>query len=175
MIQTPSLKLTEAIKLASSRLTDLSGRSRRSEFWWWVLVMIVANIIVSLPFPAESVASNIISLIFTLLMVSVTVRRLHDAGKSGWWLGINIIVMLATWAYVQFSDFGQTLTQMSQNDFISERQIENFFSEYGTNTTILVLLGLAILITSAIVFVMCLIDSKPMDNKYGPSIKYIEG
>ena len=35
----PALNLIEAIILASKRLTETSGRSRRSEYWWWSLTL----------------------------------------------------------------------------------------------------------------------------------------
>ena len=39
----PQLSVAEAVKLALGRLTDFSGRSRRSEFWWWMAIVILVN------------------------------------------------------------------------------------------------------------------------------------
>ena len=37
----PQLSFGEAIKLASGRVTDFKGRSRRSEYWWFMLAFLI--------------------------------------------------------------------------------------------------------------------------------------
>lgn len=53
---------------------DYSGRSTRSEFWWFYLVQFIAVII----------SGGILAFIFLPLLLAVGVRRMHDVGKSGW-------------------------------------------------------------------------------------------
>ena len=43
----PQLDFMQALKLSTSRLKDMTGRSRRSEFWWTILAVGVLNIILS--------------------------------------------------------------------------------------------------------------------------------
>lgn len=78
----PSLDIISAVKLSMSRLTDFSGRSRRSEYWWTALVVGLATGILS------SIGSSVEAILTPLsifLLLAVSIRRLHDTGRSGWW------------------------------------------------------------------------------------------
>ena len=100
--------------------TDFKGRSRRTEFWMFFLFnsifLIVAGIIDNLlgitfdtifglpikihpEFTAIQISpSGYFYLIYALAILipglAVTVRRLHDVGKSGWMLLIGLIPLL---------------------------------------------------------------------------------
>ena len=93
---TPSVSRREAIATGLSQLFDFKGRSRRSEFWNWILVVFLAYIAVFFVF---AIVTNFIdasySVMTTLELILAAVaylasaaaitRRLHDIGKSGWW------------------------------------------------------------------------------------------
>ena len=91
----------DAIKINFSKYVDFSGRAARPEFWWFLLFLFLANVVLGL-------VSNAVSLIFSLatLLPSLAVgaRRLHDTNRSGWWqlIGliplIGIIVLIVFWA-----------------------------------------------------------------------------
>ena len=71
----------EAIKTCFSKYADFSGRARRSEFWYWTLFSFLVGIILAwIP-----VLGQIICLAFFVPGLAVSVRRLHDIGRSGWW------------------------------------------------------------------------------------------
>lgn len=53
---------------------DYSGRSTRSDFWWFYLAYLVAGL----------VSAGILTFIFLPLYIAVLIRRMHDVGKSGW-------------------------------------------------------------------------------------------
>ena len=97
----PQLGFVEAVKLASSRILDFKGRSRRSEFWWWIPIILIANWVIS-SFTSDLLVSGIISTVIMFFGLSATARRLQDADKSAWWvyisyaLGIVNTVMTAT-------------------------------------------------------------------------------
>ena len=94
----------EAIRSGFSNYVNFSGRAPRSEYWYWtlftVLVGIVANIIDIFLFAGlHSVVSAIWTLATLLPGIAVSVRRLHDIDRTGWWLliaftGIGLIVLL---------------------------------------------------------------------------------
>ena len=65
----------ESIKTCFNKYATFSGRASRSEFWWFQLAFFL------------SFFTIIGGLILLLPNMSVTVRRLHDVGKSGWWYG----------------------------------------------------------------------------------------
>ena len=81
----------EAISSGFNRYVDFEGRSSRSEYWWWTLYAILVNIaatVIDLAIFATDfgAASAIAALGLILPGTAVAVRRLHDLGKSGWWL-----------------------------------------------------------------------------------------
>ena len=53
---------------------DYSGRSTRSDFWWFYLAYLIAG----------PVSAGILTFIFLPLYIAVGIRRMHDVGKSGW-------------------------------------------------------------------------------------------
>lgn len=82
-----AVEFVEAIKLFFLYALNFKGRSSRSEYWWsqlfWFLASFVLNFIPVIGFLA--------SLCVMVPGVAVTVRRLHDIGKSGWYYFLNII------------------------------------------------------------------------------------
>ena len=79
--QLPQLSIGEALKAACNKIFQFNGRSRRSEFWWTALVVIIIC----------AITHDTISWLMNLLMIPITFRRLHDTGRSGWWWGAGII------------------------------------------------------------------------------------
>lgn len=85
---------------------NFSGRASRSEFWWYQLFTFILGILVEIVFcwsqNAMSIASGIIALGLLLPNLGICVRRLHDIGKSGWWIFISLIpvigwILLLVW------------------------------------------------------------------------------
>jgi len=87
--------------LAWQRATDFSGRSRRKEYWYFHLVNAVVMLFLGLfavAFSDQNKPAMIpFGLMFTYAFVvfvpsiAVTIRRLHDIGKSGWWYCIAFV------------------------------------------------------------------------------------
>jgi len=75
------------------KYADFSGRARRSEYWWFFLFNVLLSIVVNVIGSAIhfGLLSYLVSLALLLPGVGVAVRRLHDTGKSGWWLLIGLI------------------------------------------------------------------------------------
>lgn len=83
-----------------------SGRAQRKEYWMFTLFNFIVYVVVDI---LQTVASNsqlasvafilaILYLLYSLGIlipsVAVTARRLHDIGKSGWWMLISIIPLI---------------------------------------------------------------------------------
>lgn len=98
-----------AVKTCFSKYTTFSGRARRREFWYWYLFSCLATIItfllsclLALIFSGSDmgaaeifiILNGIWSLVVFLPNLAVTVRRLHDAGHSGWYYFISIIPLI---------------------------------------------------------------------------------
>lgn len=80
---------------------NFKGRARRSEFWYFTLINViiafVLGFISGLLFESALIG-NIYSLAVLLPSIAVAIRRMHDIGKSGWFILIPIynIVLAAT-------------------------------------------------------------------------------
>ena len=90
-------KLISAFSSAWKRSFDYSGRSDRGDYWWFVL----ANAIISVVLLLASNISNFFGWIYSIWTVativpslSLTVRRLRDAGKHWAWMFIQLIPLV---------------------------------------------------------------------------------
>ncbi|OZM56446.1 hypothetical protein CIB95_11770 [Lottiidibacillus patelloidae] len=76
---------------------NFSGRARRKEYWMFVLFnMIVAFVLGFIDGILFEVGllGNLYLLAVLLPSLAVSVRRLHDTGRSGWWLLISLIPLI---------------------------------------------------------------------------------
>ena len=81
------MSFAEAVSVCLNKYVTFSGRARRSEYWWFVLLGGGANVIAVI---ADNVAGTSIFAIiagFGLFLpgLAVAIRRLHDTNRSGWW------------------------------------------------------------------------------------------
>ncbi len=86
--------------MAFQKYADFNGRARRSEYWYFFLFNVIFSIatgIIGLAIRVP-ILSNLYSLVTMIPAIAVGVRRMHDVGKSGWYLLIPIynIVLAAT-------------------------------------------------------------------------------
>ena len=85
-----------------------SGRSRRQEFWIFNLINTIISIALSV---VDEITGNpgilpvlqgIYILAVFLPSVAVSIRRLHDTGRSAWWVLINLVPILGWIALIVF-------------------------------------------------------------------------
>ena len=97
------ISFTGAVKLGFQRYFDFSGRSTRAEYWWWVLFTFLAAIVLTivdniLGTNSEDGGGGLITGLWGLATfipgLAVTIRRLHDINKSGWWILLALISWL---------------------------------------------------------------------------------
>ena len=81
--QNKMMAFTEAVKSAFSHYADFSGRARRSEYWGFAFFVTIISLI--------PVVGYIGSLVTLIPMLAVGARRLHDIGKSGWFLLLLLV------------------------------------------------------------------------------------
>lgn len=80
-----------------------SGRARRKEYWFFVLFNIIISIVLAVidgvtgSFSSEA-GMGLLGGIYTLAVlipgIAVSVRRLHDTERSGWWLLIALVPLI---------------------------------------------------------------------------------
>lgn len=91
------MSFVDAIKSVFSQYANFSGRARRSEYWYYVLCYAIISIVVNLLSQASSVFAiigTVVGLALICPTVAVEIRRLHDIGKSGWYLLFNLIPLV---------------------------------------------------------------------------------
>ncbi|MFT4792410.1 MAG: uncharacterized membrane protein YhaH (DUF805 family) [Paracoccaceae bacterium] len=92
----------EAIKSCFNKYATFSGRAPRSEYWYFTLFLILAQIALQFVgaaiFDVNGAVYILLSLIFSLGTLlptfSVAVRRLHDIGRTGWWVWISLVPLI---------------------------------------------------------------------------------
>ncbi len=89
---------------ALKQYADFHGRARRTEFWMFTLVNIIISLLLSSLdyfFGTYYLFSGIYGLAMLIPGLAVTVRRLHDTGKSGWMILVGLIPVLgALWLFI---------------------------------------------------------------------------
>jgi uncharacterized membrane protein YhaH (DUF805 family) len=101
-----------AVRRGFVKYATFSGRASRSEFWWWVLGNVIALVVLYGLIPLLGLATSgngndfgwggvppLVLLIAWILgtivpNISIAVRRLHDAGFSGWMYLLQLIPYL---------------------------------------------------------------------------------
>jgi uncharacterized membrane protein YhaH (DUF805 family) len=93
--------------MALKKYADFKGRSQRKEYWMFTLFNLLAFFVLSvaggmLGDQAE-LLTGIYSLGVLLPSVAVTVRRLHDIGRSGWWALLMVVPVVGALILVIFA------------------------------------------------------------------------
>lgn len=81
----------ESIKTCFSKYATVAGRASRSEYWWWFLFSVLVQ--AGGAFVSETVA-GLLALALLLPSVAAGARRLHDIGRSSWWLLLGLIPLI---------------------------------------------------------------------------------
>ena len=87
------MTFSESIKtVVFKKYATFKGRASRSEYWWYSLfaslIALLGAVIANTLYgdPSELTLFDIVSLLLLLPGLAVSIRRLHDVNKSGWWL-----------------------------------------------------------------------------------------
>jgi uncharacterized membrane protein YhaH (DUF805 family) len=164
----------EYMFLPLKRYAEFSGRSRRMEYWMWVVFQVLVGIAFSVvmmaiggaamvgasannPGAVMAAGGGIVIIwalwsLFALAMlipgIAVGVRRLHDTNRSGWWLLAPFGAYCIVWIGVVMSASGSSL---------------------GGILTAVGGLGALVLIVTLLVFMF--LDGTQGPNRYGPDPK----
>jgi len=79
---------------------SFSGRARRSEYWYFFLFNIIVSFLIGIVagMTGFMILPNLYALAVLIPGIAVVVRRMHDVGKSGWFVLVpiyNIILVLS--------------------------------------------------------------------------------
>ncbi|WP_337996067.1 DUF805 domain-containing protein [Oleispirillum naphthae] len=93
------MTFSDAIRVCFAKYAAFAGRAARAEFWWWVGFYLLGSAVVVI-FDAATfpLSGGLFSLLFPLAIflptLAVAARRLHDIGKSGWWLLLWLVPLI---------------------------------------------------------------------------------
>ena len=101
------MNFTDAIRACFTKYADFNGRAKRPEYWWFVLFLFVAQILLIVVRFLMAIILNVFSGFLILLLSLATIfpslaagsRRLHDMNKSGWMQLLWLIPILG-WIYL---------------------------------------------------------------------------
>lgn len=87
------MTFTTAVRTClTEKYATFEGRARRSEYWWFQLFYLLFSfVVVALVFLLRSEWVALLFLALLVPQVAVTVRRLHDTSRSGWWFLISFV------------------------------------------------------------------------------------
>ncbi len=86
-----SMGIQQAFITCLKKYADFSGRATRSEYWWFVLCEILILGVAAL---INDRLPGLFALALVLPAVAVGARRLHDIGRSGWWLLVALVPLI---------------------------------------------------------------------------------
>lgn len=96
---------------------EFRGRARRKEYWYFFAVSVVITLVLTLidqglgwynSNSAIGILSGVFSLFIILPSLSVTVRRLHDMGRTGWWVLLFFVPVAGFFIILCFLAFNGT-------------------------------------------------------------------
>ncbi|QGQ27077.1 DUF805 domain-containing protein [Gimesia benthica] len=84
------------------KYAEFSGRARRKEYWMFALMNFLISILISIVGAVIGDTDGLIAVslsgVYALFIfipsLAVTVRRLHDTNKSGWWILISLVPLI---------------------------------------------------------------------------------
>ena len=108
---------------ALKRYAQFSGRAGRAEYWYFVLVYLLASVVLSIvdgiagtfnPKTGIGLLSGLFALALLIPTLAVAVRRLHDVGRTGWWVLIGFVPLIG---FIVLLVFACTRSDPSPNRF----------------------------------------------------------
>jgi uncharacterized membrane protein YhaH (DUF805 family) len=150
------------------KYADFKGRARRTEYWVFASVQIIiscAFLIIFLGFVGgrDLFAVNSLSILYILYVLAVmvpgcavAVRRLHDTGRTGWWL---------IWVGAFIFSYNLVVSPWFQKAY----GFCWYNSPCGWYPSTVMTLAVLVGITQICFFAFTVLDSEPGENQYGPN------
>jgi uncharacterized membrane protein YhaH (DUF805 family) len=144
-------------KVVFENYANFSGRARRSEYWYFTLVNLIiafATTAIDKTLDLKFGVNSLYSLAVFIPGLAVSVRRLHDVGKSGWLLLIVYLVIIAAAVSLVVAGFAT--------------MGGSFSAGMGVGLIVPIIIILALVIWMLVLFCT---NGDEGENKYGPDPK----
>jgi uncharacterized membrane protein YhaH (DUF805 family) len=105
------------LEVLTKKYATFEGRARRKEYWYFILFYCIALVALAIVDVlagtySEEAEMGLFSALFVLAtlipMIAVTVRRLHDTDRSGWWVLISFIPLIGSLVLLVFAVLDST-------------------------------------------------------------------
>ncbi|ACY15625.1 protein of unknown function DUF805 [Haliangium ochraceum DSM 14365] len=99
------------LKVLQQHFADFNGRARRMEYWMFglfnaIVLLVLSLVSTGLMTATEVAAFSFVPVLYALAVLipslALTVRRLHDTGKSGWFVFITMVPFIGSLAFLYF-------------------------------------------------------------------------
>lgn len=100
----------DSISTCFRKYADFSGQASRSEFWWFVLFLVILSLVAAL---LGYAVHGLVVLATLLPRIAVATRRLHDTNRSGWWQLIVLVPLIGWIILIVFLAQAPTLEKKS--------------------------------------------------------------
>ncbi len=115
------------LKVVKDNYANFNGRARRSEYWYFALanfiICLLLSIIDMIIFGEDGInrLSGLYSILVIIPSIAVSIRRMHDINKSGWWILINLIPFIG---WIWFIVLACTEGDKASNQYGSDPKAE---------------------------------------------------
>ncbi|WP_203292496.1 DUF805 domain-containing protein [Maricaulis parjimensis] len=94
----------DAVKSGFSNYVNFQGRARRSEYWFWILFTFLLGVVAGIidGIIGTYLLGGLATLATILPSIAMGVRRLHDTGRSGFWMFIALIPLVGAIVLIIF-------------------------------------------------------------------------
>ena len=87
------MNFLQSVSSCLRQYVGFSGRAARSEFWWFCLFQLLISVLLAVVIGHRG---SVVSLLLALPSLAVGARRLHDIGRSGWWLLLYLLPLIGS-------------------------------------------------------------------------------
>lgn len=172
----PMMDPIEAVKKCLKKFFDFKGRARRSEYWWFVLFTIIVSSVFSFLsgfLPVLAIIGMVVGMVLFIPQLAALTRRLHDTGRSGWWillLAICWLVVYGAFAIILAPYYNELMTEGDNMKLVGI--LADAFQSSPKTAMVMLCGSLGTILLFLITFVFSILDSHWGSNKYGDSPKY---
>ena len=145
-----------------SAMLSFEGRLRRSHFWIGWLILFGVNIVISwIPI------INLLGVVLIWPNLALSVKRLHDMGKTGWLIAIPWVGSVIAFA----AGFAMVIAAAVANGYSEDYYEGNPAAVFALMGPAFGLFAIAGLLGLAFLLWIGLVDSQKGENRFGPNPK----
>ena len=99
-----NISFAEAVKSCFNKYADFNGRSPRAEYWYFALFNVA--VVMVLAVLGAIIGKLFMYVYYTYVLailvpsIAVSIRRMHDIGRSGWWVLISLVPFIGSIWYI---------------------------------------------------------------------------